>query len=383
MAHGYSGRHTSTPALPPQRRSRRTTTAGILSGGILALAAVVAVVVVHAAGPEHHPPRAVPVRQSRGTGPAAAPAQPQAAGLVTTLPGPAALQGFAYAPSWVAMGPGSQELGYSSSLGPLLAWNVTTRQSASPAIPGMSSDSPGPLAFSPDGGTLAVGLSSGPTYLYDVAAKRLTGTLTPPEAGASFLAFSPNGTSLAVASPGPVYVWDLATSRVTATLTDPGVQLTEAEAFSPDSSLLAIGTTTGEIFIWNVATSHLAATLTDPGGDSVAAVAFSAGGGLLVAVDSDGTAYSWNVATSRLAATVTPSGGQTCATYCALSPGGTLLATGDSSGSANVLSVTTGRVTATFSDPDHVGVASMGFSPDSQVLAVADENGNVSLWRVP
>jgi WD40 repeat protein len=117
----------------------------------------------------------------------------------------------------------------------------------------------------------------------------------------------------------------------------------------------------------------------------VEVVGFSPGGGLLVAVTSDGSVYSWDVATWHLAAAVTSPGTalEQGSVAWAFSPDGTLHAVGPSySTSTTVYRVATGHVVGTFGDPDKVGIASVGFSPDSKVLAAADENGNISLWEV-
>jgi WD40 repeat protein len=227
----------------------------MIAAGVLTAAALAAAVVgVTYASVEHHAPHAAPGRGAVRAAPVAVRSQPPAVGLVTTLPGPASFQNSAViGPSWLAFSPDGTKLAYSSGVGPLLVWNLATRQSARLTIPGSGSSTPSQVAFSPDGRTLAVG-GFADAYLYDAATDRLTASLDTP-GGADTLAFSPNAKLLATAgSLGPVYVWDLATSSQAATLTDPGGQAVGSEAFSPDSSLLAIADSNGRTYVWDVAT---------------------------------------------------------------------------------------------------------------------------------
>lgn len=378
------GRHRAAQA-GPRRRPRRVIAAGILGAAGIA-AAVIGVVYVSA--PQHQTraaPAASPGHQRLVGSPAGPPSQPRTAGLVTTLPGPAALESGTGGPAWMAFSPDGSELAYSSGVGPLLVWDLATRQSASPAIPSTTSNPPVQLAFSP-GGTLAVGLTSTDTYLYDAATKRLTGTLAAPgDLGVESLAFSPDGKLLAtVSSGGTICVWDLATSSLAATVTVTEGVVADSVAFSPDSSLLAIADDS-QTDVWDLATSRLAATLANPNGQGVALLRFSPDGTRLVVV-AEGTIYSWDVATWQLAATQAGSGSEPAGAY-ALSPDGTLLAVADGDdNAATVYSVATGRVVGRFSDPDNnpddPGMASVAFSPDGRELAAADENGNISLWEV-
>ena len=89
------------------------------------------------------------------------------------------------------------------------------------------------VAFGPDARTLAVGSvnnngnasgTGGSTYVWDIATKKVTATLTGPGSeGVDYVAYGPGGTTLAAADDnGSTYLWDIATKKVTATLTDPG-----------------------------------------------------------------------------------------------------------------------------------------------------------------
>ncbi len=67
------------------------------------------------------------------------------------------------------------------------------------------------VAYAPDGTTLAAADSNGNTYLWDIATKTMTATLTDPGSkGVYYVAFAPDGTTLASAdSNGSAYLWKL------------------------------------------------------------------------------------------------------------------------------------------------------------------------------
>ena len=164
------------------------------------------------------------------------------------------------------------------------------------AVPG----TPGPVAFSPNGTLLAVAFGrdgGGPSgvQLWNVRTRQPAGLLqdgssTAPGNGFSPIAFSPNGEFLAQGTnDGTVFLWDVATGRLAghdATGLPGNGTAVSAVAFSPNGTTLAVAGIDGTTQLWNVSAgirSGAAFRLTD---DSIppSAIAFSQDGAVLAAV---------------------------------------------------------------------------------------------------
>jgi len=139
----------------------------------------------------------------------------------------------------------------------------------------------------------------------------LVATLRNPEssARADGLAFGPSARTLVVGSVNnngnasgtgsSTYVWDMATKTITATLTDPGSAGVDSVAYGPGGTTLAAADSNGSTYLWDIATKTITATLTDPDREGVYYVAFGPGGTTLAAADSNGNAYLWKIASHK------------------------------------------------------------------------------------
>jgi hypothetical protein len=90
------------------------------------------------------------------------------------------------------------------------------------------------VAFSPDGSTLAAGVTDGTVWLWnlaDPAHPALIATLTGPAGHVFSIAYSPSGQVLAAASnDGTVHLWDVGAAQAEAAVcADAGQQLTGQE----------------------------------------------------------------------------------------------------------------------------------------------------------
>jgi tRNA A-37 threonylcarbamoyl transferase component Bud32 len=192
------------------------------------------------------------------------------------------------------------------------------------------------------------------------------------------LAFSPDGTTLAVGrsalQASAVELFDVRTRRRLGMI--PGMVDSDVLAFSPDGGRLAIGSDDGTVGLWDVATRAKAAgaTVDLPGGvaDPIYALEFGNAGKTLLTCDDNGRYGRWTIGHGKPAITSFPGAGNPCV---ALSPGGTTLAAYTvSSRRLTLWSDIDGRRTAAVlpapwpSSTTHV--LSAAFSPDGRTFAV-------------
>jgi len=253
------------------------------------------------------------------------------------------------------------------------------------------------VAFSPDGRTLATGLTLGPdgsvtpsdfsgaTYLWNVATRKRTRIL--PGAG-SAEAFSPDGKVLAAAGgtgQSILYLLDAATGKRIAALTGHLKVPITAMAYSPDGRLLAVDDLTGVVYLWNTATRQAFITIGGPGEPyGAAALAFSPDSRTLATLQNTGArneVYLYNMATVEIPAILANPGGSTV-TSVSFSPDGKMFAVSGMDGRTSVWDTATRKRLTTFADPGSFGVETAAFSPDSEMLATSDINGKTYLWNL-
>ncbi|WP_049563633.1 TIR domain-containing protein [Nonomuraea sp. SBT364] len=229
---------------------------------------------------------------------------------------------------------------------------------------------PEPIAYSPDGSTLAIGNEDGDVLLCagGLPVRTLHGH------GGRVYAVSFAGDVLATgASDGTVRIWDSLTGEPLRELAgDPdGVWPLRLD---PAGELVAAGGGDGVVRIWKTATGELVHELA---GHRAPVYTASFGGSALVTGDSAGVVRVWNQTTGELTRTL---GGHRGAVFRAVhSPDGTLLATGDEAGTLRVWETGTWASRAVLTG--HRGsIYCVTFAPDGSLLATGDTSGDVRLW---
>jgi serine/threonine protein kinase/Tol biopolymer transport system component len=371
-----------------RRRPRRRRTPIALAGVVVVAAAVTAAVL---AAPAHHarPAPAVPPLFSR-TAAVTAPRTPghwQYVSSVVFSP-----DGRTLATGMTTGTEGSA--GVSLSSGETFLWNVATgKRTLTLAGAGGTGE-----AFSPDGKVLAAAGGAGESSLYfwNATTGRRAADLSNIHAAFAEVAFSPDGKVLtAEDSTGVVYLWNLATRRMTFTIGKPAYPYTYEVAISPDSQTLATLQNSGardQVYLWDIATNRTFIILTNPDDSPVSSVAFSPDGKTIAICGRNGKTSLLDTATSKLLATFTDPDSSGVTTP-AFSPDGELLATGDYNGKTYLWNLRTRTLAAVLANPggtlapvfkgkDRDAVVSIAFSPDGKTLATSGTNGSAYLWRI-
>ena len=190
------------------------------------------------------------------------------------------------------------------------------------------------------------------------------------------IAYSPDGTRLAVASAIGIWLYD-AQSGQELNLLIGHTDSVNSVSFSPDGQTLASGGGL-EIALWDVLTGSKKYTLTGRMG-SADSVSFSPDGQTLASGSSDGTVRLWDVLMGSEKQILT--GHTDYVESVSFSPDGQTLASGSYDGTVRLWDVVTGSEKQTLTG--HRGpVNSASFSPDGQTLASGSYDGTVLLWDI-
>jgi WD40 repeat protein len=280
--------------------------------------------------------------------------------------------------------PGGKELATAGQDG-VRVWDAATGRQV--RYLACANGSPLALAYSPDGGRLAIGYSDGAVQLRDASTGEVLRTLNAPKnahkKAVASVVFSPDGTRLASsdgANDGAgagAKIWDAATGKELLTITADGHRVLHL-SFSPDGTRLA-GLVQGKTElarIWDATTGKGVRTITGDN-DRVWFVAFQPHGKwLATGTGSHQSAVEVQDAETGNALWKAPVGWGFSLAYSA---DGKLLAAGNSAGGVIVWDAGTGKELHKLQT---YGTAAVGlaFSPDGRQLARAGDAGEVTLW---
>ena len=192
----------------------------------------------------------------------------------------------------------------------------------------------GPIAYSPDGKTLAY-VAGSAAYFWDAAESADLEKTYEHDSYIRAVAYSPDGAAFAAASRDSIRLWDAETDELKQSIIGDGAQA-HSIAFSPNGRALVSGGEDSVVRIWSAQGGYLRAKLSGHEGP-VYSVAYSPDGRRIASAGNDGSIRLWNAQTFQLERMLT----------------------------------------------GHLGwVNSVDFSPDSRSLISGGKDGRVLLWSV-
>jgi WD40 repeat protein len=236
------------------------------------------------------------------------------------------------------------------------------------------------LAFSPDGQTL-VGSDDQQIKTWDVDSGECLDTFAVAENTAVWsLTYSPDGQQLISAGTDKIQIWDADNWQPIATLFEPRYRV-RSIAYSPDQTMMAVGSDEQLVRIWDTKTSQPLKTFYGAS-NRIWAIAVSlpaANDSVYLASGSDDYQIRiWNAATGELLQTLT--GHQGRIRSLAFSPSGKLLASASHDRTIKLWDVATGQCCQTWRG--HTDwVWSVQFGQDDQTLISASDDRTVLLWN--
>ena len=175
-----------------------------------------------------------------------------------------------------------------------------TKEPVGPAAVATLSGNAGPVwsvAFSPNGGTLAMAIDDGNVKFWDTQTGGLKSTLKAHNGPVWAVSISPSGKLFATGhDDGTVHIWDAASETELRTFDAEGPVRTLK--FAPQGEHLAVATRTGKVGIWDADTGTLVQETKGHEG-VVVGIAWSPDGTLLGTASGDKSARVWNVDNGR------------------------------------------------------------------------------------
>ncbi|WP_228001547.1 TIR domain-containing protein [Nocardia australiensis] len=234
---------------------------------------------------------------------------------------------------------------------------------------------PQPIAYHPDGGTLAIGSDDGGVLICDTETGRPLRTLQNHRARTFAVAFT--STALITGSgDGTVGIWDAVTGELRRTLHGHD-NWPWPVVLNPAGNLLATGDAEGVLRLWSLPDGELRHECR-PGDGSRELIYSLAFHGIRVAASyRDGAVRLWDVETASEIGQFAGAGGSVF--RIAFSPSGAVLATGGVDGALSLWDAATGHKLRDL--PGHTGrVYTVIFHPTLPILASGDTNGGLRLW---
>lgn len=354
-------------------------------------AAVIPILIVHYSDQAPSPSNSTAPLAGHTSSPAASPLAPASGGPIPTTPeaviqdpGGTGVYGVAFT--------SNSTFATGDSNGSAYLWSIGNGTSTK-TLPDQSGQAIFGIAYGPHGNILAANTSNAPHYttgsvvLWDATSGKYTTTLKNPGTGGvgSPVAFSPDGKTLAASDAnGGIYLWSTANDKPAGTLNGASTEPNYEIAYSPATGYLAAANGNGTAYLWNTQTESIVTSFPDPDSQGVRSIAFSPDGSLLATGDDNGNVYLWNVADHTRVTLPGLNGGKV--ESIAFSPRvGALAATlnnDNAKKSEFCVWNTAGKLLATRTDSGSTGGTKVAFSPDGNLLVVGDTNDSTYIWNV-
>ena len=233
------------------------------------------------------------------------------------------------------------------------------------------------IAWSPDGGTLALPAQTGILSLWSAAERRMLDEQRISTKALWTAAWCPDGTRLAVAGrDNCAYLYETATGRVGAPLSGHTDDI-HGLAFIASGAQLVTGSFDGSLKLWDVRTGELSRSVKAHDA-RIEHVAFSERHACLLSCSDDATARVWDARSFRELRVFEGHEGFVLA--AAVSGVGTTVFTASTDGTVRVWDLSSGAAQAViegFTGTPH----SLSVSSDSALLAVKDDHSRVRIYR--
>jgi WD40 repeat protein/DNA-binding SARP family transcriptional activator len=281
-------------------------------------------------------------------------------------------------------------------------WDATSGEELDRYAPPVAGETATAGVLSPNGTLIALagitGADEGWCVIEDAITGELLRELMPPDPDADphDLAFSPDGTRLAMAAGPFVRVWNTSTWRVVLDEQRPPAQMEPSApthgfdaiygsvTFSPDGSLLATQgflpqtDEFGSVMVWNLESGELIMAQYHFPSDGVGDVAFSPDGRMLVTTGIARPIIYEPFTGRELGSLHGPSANGIAAAF---SPDGTRIATAEGDGTVRLWDATTAEETLVLPAQSD-SLASVAFSPDGTRLASLSSDGELRVWAL-
>ncbi len=233
------------------------------------------------------------------------------------------------------------------------------------------------IAYSPDGSRLAVGGGIG-IWVYDARSGREVALIGGHTSSVNSIAYSPDGNTIATGSwDTTVRLWDAHTATLINTLTG-HTSPVYSVAYSPDGNTIATGSWDTTVRLWDTDTATLINTLTGHT-RMVNSVAYSPDGNTIATGSWDTTVRLWDTDTATHINTLT--GHTDVVNSVAYSPDGNTIATRSQDTTVRLWDAHTATLINTLTG--HTSpVSSVAFSPDGNTIATGGLDGTVLLWEL-